>query len=76
MQRREEQQREAEREPACEVVVTLAEPLAPPDDGDERDERLKGERAGEVERLRVVAERIDEVRQRGSGGAQQRPGDE
>ncbi len=76
VQRREEHQREAEREPAREVVVALAEALAPADDGDERDQRLQRERAGEVERLRARRSTGRVAGSAGAGGAQQRPGDE
>ena len=51
MKRGEEHQREAERQPACEVVAAAHEARAPADDGDERDERLQRERAREIERL-------------------------
>ena len=75
MQRREEHQGEAEREPARKVVLPLAEPLAPADDCDERDQRLERERAREIEGLLVAARQI-ERRQALPGRAQQRPGDE
>src|SRR5260370_26868650 len=75
MERRERHQREAEREPAREVVLALAEALAPADDGDEADERLQRERAGEIERL-VIRARWCRVRQPRAERAQERPRDE
>ena len=54
LQRCEELEREAEGEPARDVLVPLAEPLAPADDGDEHDQRLERERAREVEGLRLA----------------------
>jgi hypothetical protein len=58
VERREEHEREPEREPAREVVLALPEPLAPADDGDQRDQRLQRERAREIERLAVVVRQI------------------
>src|SRR5579872_4615575 len=75
VERGEEHQREAEREPAREVVLTCSEPLAPADDADEAHERLQRERAREVER-RLVAVVGRRVRQRRTERTQQRPRDE
>ena len=75
LQRGEEHQGEAEREPAREVVAAAHEACAPADDGDERDERLQSERTGEIERLRLAGRRT-EARERRAERAQERPGDE
>ncbi len=55
--------------------MVRAEALAPADDGDEHDQRLQRERAGEVEGLRLAG-RNGQRRQRVAGVAQERPGDE
>ena len=75
MERGEEHEREAEREPAREVVAAACVAQTPADDRDETDERLQGERAGEIERLRLPVQRA-ELRQCRAERAQERPGDE
>jgi hypothetical protein len=76
VQRCEEHQRRAEREPAIEVVAVIAEPPGEADDREEVQECLRGEQPGQHERdARVLARRSGrDVRQGRSEHLRAHPG--
>ena len=72
VQRREQHQRGAECEPAVEVLALALEPQAEADDGEQVQERLRGECSGQERRCLIARAGCDR-RERVRRGAEERP---